>query len=146
MGGQFWADGSQPTGQRNERGQGGGNGDNRAEGVHGVSPAGGCRPLLLGNGNPGWLVQLAVEAHQGSGWFLNLGCAVEQAQQAERREFGANPAKRLSGMEPIRWLACAPARCAGQLVGVGWVGMDRDGEVFVIELEFSSSLYFSTEC
>lgn len=32
---------------------------------------------------------------------MNLGCAVEQAQQAERREFGEIPVERFTGMEPI---------------------------------------------
>jgi hypothetical protein len=79
----------------------------------------------LGNGNPGWLVQGAVEALQGSGWFLNLSCAVEQAQQAERSEFGMIPAERLTGIKPIGGkLAFQPDAQVSSL--------ERDGEVLVI--------------
>ena len=138
MGGQSLAVGSRPTGQGNERGRDGGNGDNRAESVQGVSPAGSCRPFLLGDGNPGWLVQVAVEALQGSGWFLNLGCAVEQAEQAGRREFGEISAKRFAWMEPIGGkLAFQPDAQVSSL--------EREGEVLVIGQHLNAAEEISKE-
>ena len=70
------------------------------------------------------MVQVAVEAHQGSGWILNLGCAVEQAQQAER-EFSEIPAERFTRMEPLgAKLALQPDAQVSPL--------KRDGEMLVI--------------